>query len=589
MSTFRSLGSSLCFCTALAACGGSGNPANEAANEAAIASLSPARVSQLSNCSALAASFSAMGTTLDSVMLKAAGDVSIVLADGATPMPEHCLVLGRMNPRTSSVDGKAYAIGFEMRLPKDWNGRFFYQANAGLDGTVVPAYGDLLGGSPRSNALLQGFAVLSSDAGHSIDRSLPAGFGAASFGIDPQARLDFGYNAVAQLTPMAKSLIKAAYGRGPDRSYMVGTSNGGRHGLVAASRFASDYDGILAGSPGLDLPKVGLARIWDSQAFGAIAPKGSDGRPIIGAAFSDADLAAVARKILEKCDALDGVADGMVHDLAQCQSRFSLAADVPTCVASPDGTCLTVAQKTALAKVFGGPKNSAGKSLYADYPFDAGISAPGWRSIRLGTPPALSDGLTRGISSAFVFASPPVALSVLPNVGALLDWVLNFNFDTDAPAIEATSGIYSESSTSFMGPPDSTVLSTLRNRGGKVIVTVGGSDSMSTNRFVTWIQALNSSHSGDASGFARVFLIPGMNHSTGGPATDQFDLVAPLVDWVEKGIPPEGAVATSRTALLNPGIGNIPPGRTRPLCAWPKVARYNGSGNIESAASFSCQ
>jgi feruloyl esterase len=138
-----------------------------------------------------------------------------------------------MNERIG-VDGKPYAIGFEMRLPTAWNGRFFYQANGGLDGFVTPAYGDILGGAPDSNGLLKGFAVISSDAGHAFDRTTP--IGGATFGLDPQARLDYGYNAVAQLTPMAKALIAAYYGKGPDRSYFVGTSNGGRHGFVTAQR-----------------------------------------------------------------------------------------------------------------------------------------------------------------------------------------------------------------------------------------------------------------------------------------------------------------------------------------------------------------
>ena len=162
-------------------------------------------------CASLAAAFNYLGTTLTSVSLAAAGSVS---APGIGPMPEHCVVKGKMNERVSPVDEKIYAIGFEMRLPTNWNGRFFYQGNGGTDGMVSTAYGGILGGGPTSNGLLKGFAVISSDAGHAMETT-PIGGGV--FGVDPQARLDYGYNAVAQLTPMAKNLIKTYYGKRPDK------------------------------------------------------------------------------------------------------------------------------------------------------------------------------------------------------------------------------------------------------------------------------------------------------------------------------------------------------------------------------------
>src|SRR5262249_9985993 len=128
---------------------------------------------------------------------------------------------------------------------------FFHQGNGGIDGSVVTATGSF-GGGPLTNALQQGFAVLSSDAGHS-------GSLGPAFGLDPQARLDYGYQAVGKLTPMAKQVVALAYGRGPDRSYFGGCSNGGRHTLVAAARYPEDYDGFLAGSPGFHLPLAALA------------------------------------------------------------------------------------------------------------------------------------------------------------------------------------------------------------------------------------------------------------------------------------------------------------------------------------------
>ncbi|HZF79656.1 MAG TPA: tannase/feruloyl esterase family alpha/beta hydrolase, partial [Rubrivivax sp.] len=439
--------------------------------------LAAAQQATLRECANLSAIYAPAGTTLASAVMKAPGEVSVMLNGNATPMPEHCVVNGRMNSRVSPVDGRNYAISFEMRLPKDWNGRFFYQANGGLEGTVVPAYGEMLGGSPSSNALLQGFAVVSSDAGHAFDRSLPPAIGAAIFGIDPQARADFGYNTIAQVTPMAKGLISAAYGKVPDRSYIAGCSNGGRSALVAAARYTNEYDGILAGAPGLDLPKIAVMQIWDAQTAATVAPLRANGRPDFAASFSDAELAVVSRKVLEKCDALDGIADGMVGDMAQCQSKADLAQDVPTCSAASDVQCLPAAKKAALVRMLAGPRNAAGAALYASFPLDAGISAPGWRTWKIGIAPSLPQGLQRGGgAAAFLFTAPPANPTVVRDLDSLTDWVLNFSFDTDAPKIAATTETYRESAMETVNPPNATDLRALRTRGAKLMAYNGVSD-----------------------------------------------------------------------------------------------------------------
>ncbi|MDE1949319.1 MAG: tannase/feruloyl esterase family alpha/beta hydrolase, partial [Burkholderiales bacterium] len=216
--------------------------------------LAAARPAKLLRCAALAQDFDFGRTKIDSAAVVAAGTLSV----GDHPIAEHCLVSGRMNERTSPVDGQSYAIAFQMRLPQDWNGRFFHQGNGGLDGFVQPAVGLVGGGGELSNALAQGFAVLSSDGGHNV-RQLPM------FGRDPQARLDYGYQAVAALTPMARALIAAAYGKVPDRSYFGGCSHGGRHTMVAASRSAADYDGYLVGDPGFNLPKAAVAQLYGAR------------------------------------------------------------------------------------------------------------------------------------------------------------------------------------------------------------------------------------------------------------------------------------------------------------------------------------
>ncbi len=190
--------------------------------------LAPAQPSALVNCSTLA-TFSHPGTTITAASVVAAG----TLTNAGAPVGEHCLVTGRMNERVSPVDNQTYAIGFQMRLPKDWSGRFLYQGNGGTDGAITTADGgsSIGSGGLLRNGLQMGFAIISSDAGHTNAQN-------PLFGLDPQARLDYGYQAVGTLTPMAKALVQAAYGKAPDRSYIAGTSNGGRHAMVAASRYA---------------------------------------------------------------------------------------------------------------------------------------------------------------------------------------------------------------------------------------------------------------------------------------------------------------------------------------------------------------
>ena len=220
--------------------------------------LTPAQPGTLKECTKLL-SFDYPDTVITSAELVPEGE----LTNAGQPVGEHCLVQGKMNERVSPVDGQTYAIGFEMRLPVNWSGRFLYQANGGIDGNIAPALGSITGGQLQ-NGLQMGFAVLSSDAGHSMEQN-------PLFGLDPQARLDYGYQAVGTLTPMAKSLIKEAYGRGPDRSYIAGTSNGGRHTMVAAARYADQYDGFLAVAPGFNLPKAAVAQLWGAQQWAKVA------------------------------------------------------------------------------------------------------------------------------------------------------------------------------------------------------------------------------------------------------------------------------------------------------------------------------
>lgn len=544
----------------LSACGGSSD---------GIAQLAEARPATLLSCTDLAAKISFPNTRITAAETVAAG----TLAVAGKPIAEHCRVTGRMHERVSTVDGQNYAVGFEMRLPRDWNGRFFYQANGGLDGVVSTAVG-ALGGGPLGNALQMGFAVLSSDAGH-------AGSLGPFFGLDPQARLDYGYQAVGKLTPMARSALQTAYGKGPDRSYLGGCSNGGRHAMVAASRYADQYDGIIAGNPGTRLPLAAIANIAGAQGYAKLATTTQD----LGTGFTQAERRLVSQAVLARCDALDGATDGMVQAGAACQASFDLARDVPTCGGARDGSCLSAEQKSTIAGLFKGATTSGGSRIYSSFPYDAGLDTAGWAGWKFSNPISRDSGAV-----AFIWQTPPESAASFNDA----QFALNGSVDSMLAKVQATNGTFTESGLSLMMPPDYGKLPVLRNRGAKLMVYHGTADPIfSSDDTVQWYDTLRRNH-GDAADFARLYLVPGMNHCSGGPATDQFDMLSSLVAWVEKGQAPDRVIASARGAG-NAGGANtdLPatwsPTRTRPLCPHPLAARYNGSGDMESAASFSCR
>jgi poly(3-hydroxybutyrate) depolymerase len=567
--TFASHGSSaaLVLATLLAACGGGGNDDNTGT----VPQLTAATGAALTSCTDLTTRAAFANTTFTAASAVAAGTLSVA----GNAVPAHCLVTGRMFDRVSAVDGKSYAIGFEMRLPNAWNGRFFYQANGGTDGSVVTATGPADGGPTLTHALAQGFAVISSDAGHNAAQN-------PTFGVDPQARLDYGYQSVGKLTPMAKAVIQTAYGKGPDRSYIGGCSNGGRHTLVAASRYADQYDGYLAGDPGWRLPLAATANIAGYQTYLSLAS--TPGNASTG--FTTAERQTVSNAVAAKCDALDGATDGLIQDTKACQAAFDLNRDVPTCTGARDGTCLSAAQKTGIAQLFSGATTSTGTKIYSSWPYDAGLGTAGWSFWKFTVPSILDSGAV-----AFIWQVPPADPATFngPTFAA------TSNIDTLYANIQSINATYTENSLSFMTPPHPADLSLLRSRGAKLMIYHGTSDPIfSSDDSVAYYEGLRSSNAGDASDFARLYLIAGMNHCSGGPATDQFDMLTPLVNWVEHGVAPESVLASARGAS-NPAGANadVPatwsPTRMRPLCSYPKVARYSGSGSLDLASSFTCQ
>ena len=374
-------------------------------------------------CAQLAQTFSHRGMVLTESSPQAPGPVMVNGVE--VTAPAHCLVRGRVNERTSAVDDKVYAISFEMRLPDNWNGRFLYQGNPSMDGVIVPAVGPAIGGAPTTWALARRFAVISSDGGHSSTQG-------PLFGRDPQARLEYGYQAVERLTPMAKGLIRQAYGREPDRSYFAGCSNGGRLAMVAAARYADQFDGFLAGNPGINQPQAAMAQLHDLQQYIRVAPDDTQGKADIEAAVSDKEFATIGRRIVEKCDALDGVVDGMVLNPQACQQAFDLQRDVAECPAGTrDGSCLTRQQMISVANTLSGARTTTGARIYAPFWHDPGIAGRDWAFWELKASQQFVPG-----AMAFIYTTPPVSVEAFGSDGGL-NYARTYSLDNQAKAIHA--------------------------------------------------------------------------------------------------------------------------------------------------------
>lgn len=471
---------------------------------------------------------------------------------GAVSMPEHCLVRLMIGARTSDLPEMSYGTGVELRLPRDWNGRLLFQGGGGLDGTLLPATGRITG---FPSALERGFAVVSTDSGHRGRSSIDARFGA-----DQQAKLDFAYQAVERATHEAKSVLSGFYGRQPQHSYFMGCSTGGREAMLAAQRLPLEFDGVVAGNASWNLTRVVINQIWSLQTVTQIAPRGPSGKPDLSRAFNDAQLKAVSDAVLKQCDALDGLADGMINDFRAChfspQQLVCGKSGAPT-----DGQCLSVAQAGALEKIFGGARNSRGESLYGNFPYDTGIAQPAWRAMHLGSAGRVPANATLGVDVLRNFVLTPPDPDFDP---------LRFDFDRDMARTAETAAINDANGTQH---------STFAGRGAKLIVYHGLSDqAMSTGSLVNWYERLTPRDASGAQGWARLFLVPGMTHCGGGQSTDQFDMLAAIQGWVEQGRAPDRVIATGRAF----------PGKSRPLCPYPQVARYQG-GNPDDAASFACR
>lgn len=519
--------------------------------------------------------------------------LSATFEAGTASQPAHCRIDGDIDARTG-VDGQAYATRFRLRLPQAWNQRFYMGGGGGTNGTLV---------DPLA-VMAQGYATIGTDGGHDNARnSRPDAGGTAAFGVDPKARIAFAYEAYDHVTRIGKLLTQAYYGQPQRYAYFQGCSEGGREALLMSQRFPEHYDGIIAGAPTLHLPLGPMAGIHTTQLFAGLARRSgktlANGQPAIGQSFSDPDLLLVRNAVLKACDALDGLADGTVDNLAACTTpRVHAQLQAAQCTGAKADDCLTADQITTLETAYAGVTDSKGRPLYSDWPWDPGMGGQlstdrsynqGWRSWWLGAANGTANNaikLSYVSAIAVLYSSKPV----LPFTAAdALPFSLAYDFDTDVARIYDTSApganpAYPASAAS-MYFTDATDLSRFKRRGGKLMVYHGGADSaISANDTLRWYQGVNQQMGGNAQDFARMFLVPGMNHCRGGPATDSFDMLPQLVKWVETGAAPDSVTAKAS----NPAFFNVAV-RSRPLCPHPRQARYQGVGDINDAASFRCE
>src|SRR5579871_1462586 len=420
-------------------------------------------------------------------------------------------------------------INIEVWLPvaAAWNGRFLGTDNGGFSGAI--------GYAAMASAAGRGYAVAGTDTGHTGDQM--------EFGQGhPERVIDWSYRAIHLTAEIGQLIARDYYGRFADKTYFSGCSTGGQQALSEAQRFPADYDGIVAGDPGYNRTRLIFGFLW-----GWLATHTDDGSPIL----PQAKLALLTKSAIEACDAADGLKDGIIGDPRKC--KFDPA--VLQCKAGDSDTCLTAPQVQAVQKVYAGARNPrTGEQLY-----------PGWaRGTEQGWPQYLTaprEAVRIGLFRDFVFDDP--------------NWDPHtFDWDRDAAYVEAQVPDLSATSTD---------LGAFKARGGKLVMYTGLADPVVPPQDpIDYYEAVAKASGGYAATqqFFRFFPVPGMGHCSGGAGPSTFDALGALEQWVEHGTAPARLIASHAS--------NGQVDRTRPLCPYPQVARYKGTGSTDDAASFAC-
>ncbi len=474
---------------------------------------------------------------------KAKEIVQIMAAEmpASASAPVHCRVTGMLSPE----------IAFEVSLPAKWNGRFYMIGNGGHAGEAMDDPGRV---AQRNQALQLGFAFAQTNTGHDARKEPGASFVMSN----PQKAIDYAYRAVHLTARTTQDITKQYYGKPISRAYWNSCSNGGRQGMMEAERFPDDFDGIVANAPWVDQTGFTIGAMWNQKALSA-------------APVTPAKLALVGEKIMAKCDAIDGLKDGLIDDPRKCD--FNTARDVPACSAGADGPdCLTPAQADAIAKVYSGPMSN-GKPFFPGY-------MPGSEAVM---PGLFGGGSGSGWMNVIVAAQPDAKPADFNLAEGTMRYLVHkppqpdydyktFDFDHDIHTLDEWSKLADAKN------PD---LAKFHKHGGKLIMTYGWADSiLQPVMGVNYYEQAVSKNGPDTAEFFRLFMVPGMAHCGGGIGPDRNDSMTAVIDWVEKAKAPDSIVASR--VVDNQVV------RTRPLCPYPQVARYSGQGSIDDAENFRC-
>jgi feruloyl esterase len=452
--------------------------------------------------------------------------VSAAVLPTSADVPGYCRVIGLIQPE----------IRFEVNLPATWNGRLYMFGNGGYAGESIDAPARQ---NTAKRALARGFATAQTNTGHEAQVE-PLG----TFAASPQKLVDYAFRAVHVTAMTAKALANAYYGSAPRRSFFDGCSTGGRQGLISAQRFPDDFDGIVNGAPVLNFSGTMLGYVQAQKSLAA-APLTPEAIKTVGDA------------VTAKCDALDGVKDGVVDDPRRC--ALAPASDIPRCMGDTAAAgCLTSAQLKTVESIYA-PVMHGTAQVFPGWPPGAEAGWMPWFSAPSGRPVQWNFGETYFRNMAFGRPNPEY------------DW-LTFNVEADLDRIKAAQALLDATD------PD---LSRFKARGGKILGYFGWADpALNPLMGVRYYEAVLKTMGPSTKDFYRLFMVPGMLHCGGGAGASTFDALTPLVEWVEKGTAPE--------TLLASRVVDGKPVRTRPLCPYPQAAIYRGAGSTDDAANFSC-
>lgn len=456
------------------------------------------------------------------------------LKEQVVDLPAYCRIRGEAEPK----------VGFELWLPMNWNGRLVAVGSGGFGGSI--GYRDMV------THLAGGYAVTANDTGHT-DQTF-------NWMHDPKALYAWGHSATHAVVVPAKTLVQAFYGRPAAYAYFLGCSTGGAQAMEEAEFYPGDFDGIAASCPGMHYSHLMLSFLWGLKVTTDHALLAPEKLQLLHAA------------VMNRCDGLDGVKDGLLENPPAC--RFDPR--VLQCRSEPAAGCLTKPEVTTAQLLYRGPRNPrTGEQIYPGF-------VPGSEASPLFTGP---------LSSAYGWTliqkplAEQYAVPLLKNLafGEQWDW-RTFDFDKDVARFDAAVHAKIDAVS-----PD---LRAFQALGGKLIMVQGWGDPLNAQTLpigyrdgVIKLFARQGKASAVVASFFRLFMAPGMSHCMGGPGPSKFDLLGPLRDWVEKGRAPDRMVATKVDIFAGGNAGGT---MTRPLCPYPQITRWTGTGSTNDAANFMC-